>query len=106
MFMTRSRTAQGTSVPRSAALCSRSTNYFQYFDWQWARSVNGTNHSWFGGLRPLFTLLFTGARPVRRLDALEARPHELRLRGAAVRHAAPFGLVFYLNFKYGYSSPA
>src|SRR5690606_29789456 len=34
-------------------------NYLQYFDWQWARSVAG-NASFFGGSRPLYTLLFAG----------------------------------------------
>ena len=47
-------------MPRDAGLlASQVLNYFQYFDWQWARSIAG-NISVFGGIRPLITLLFVG----------------------------------------------
>ena len=44
---------------RQAALWSQLVNYLQYFDWQWARSLAGTN-TVFANLRLPFTMLFTG----------------------------------------------
>src|SRR5690606_9772807 len=76
-------------------------NYLQYFDWQWARSVAGPDPL-FGGLRPLFTLLF-GA-----LGAYGAWAHYRKDRTSWAFVGILFltlsvGLTFYLNFKYGYS---
>src|SRR5690606_9116431 len=52
--------ARGYDVGRDAGLiAAQYANYAQYFDWQWARSVNGLQ-SFFGPARFLFTLLFTG----------------------------------------------
>ena len=78
-------------------------NYLQYFDWQWARSVKG-NQSWFGGLRPLLTILFVG------LGILGAATHYKRDRVSwayvfTLFLTLSFGLVFYLNFKYGFTYP-
>jgi hypothetical protein len=89
-------------LPRSPELfAAQIGNYLQYFDWQWARSLAG-NDSTFGGLRPLFTLLFTG------LGAVGAYWHYRRDRISFAYIAILFatlsiGLVLYLNFKYGYS---
>ena len=44
---------------RLAPLHLQFANYLQYFDWQWARGVNGTN-TVFANLRLPFTMLFTG----------------------------------------------
>ncbi|MBI4539496.1 MAG: DUF2723 domain-containing protein [Gemmatimonadetes bacterium] len=74
--------------------------YFQYFDWQWARgAVPAPNY---GNVRLLYTALFFalglfGFWVVARAD-----------RGALAYLAVlmltlTLGLVFYLNFKYGYS---
>lgn len=76
-------------------------NYLQYFDWQWARSVAG-NASFFGGARPLFTLLFAG------LGIFGAWTHYRKDRTSWAYVAVLFltlslGLTFYLNFKYGYT---
>ena len=89
-------------MPRGIALLAHQIgNYLQYFDWQWARSVVG-NDPTFGGLRPLFTLLFMG------LGIHGAVTHYRRDRTSWAYVAGLFavlsgGLVFYLNFKYGYS---
>jgi hypothetical protein len=91
-------------VPRDAGLLvSQYVNYLQWFDWQWARSVAGI-HSWFGGARPAFTLLFVA------LGLFGAWTHWLRDRTswwyvATLFVVLAFGLVFYLNFRYGYSDP-
>ena len=78
-------------------------NYLQYFDWQWARSVRG-NQSWLGGLRPLFTLLFIA------LGVFGAAAHYRRDRVSWAYVLTLFatlsaGLVFYLNFRYGFTYP-
>jgi len=96
--------SQGYDVPRSSKLiASQVANYAQYFDWQWARSVAGLV-SFFGGFRPIFTLLFTA------LGLFGAYTHYKRDRTSWVYFALlfvtlSFGLTFYLNFKYGYSFP-
>lgn len=89
--------------PRQAPLHSQVTNYLQYFDWQWARSIEGTE-SLFPPLRVLFTMLFTG------LGVWGAMEHHRRDRSSFWYVAVLFGtlsvgLVYYLNFKYGYSVP-
>src|SRR5690606_23596105 len=78
-------------------------NYFQYFDWQWGRSVAGTV-SWFGGARPLVTLLFIA------LGIFGAAAHYRRDRVSWAYFFVLFatlsvGLVAYLNFRYGYTYP-
>jgi hypothetical protein len=91
-------------MPRSPALLGAQVmNYLQYFDWQWARSFSG-NRGWFGGARPLVTLLFLS------LGIYGALHHYRSDRASFVFVAVlmttlSFGLVFYLNFKYGYTSP-
>jgi hypothetical protein len=95
---------RGEDLPRSPTqLVAQFGNYFQYFDWQWARSVSG-NRSWFGGARPLFTLLFVF------LGVFGAIRHFKRDRKsfwyfATLLATLSFGLTFYLNFRYGYSIP-
>ena len=92
------------SLPRDGRLLmSQIANYFQYFDWQWARRIAG-NTSFFGGARPLFTILFIV------LGAIGAVSHFRRDRKSWAYVALLFltlslGLMFYLNFKYGYSIP-
>jgi hypothetical protein len=91
-------------IPRLAPLTSQVTNYLQYFDWQWARSLDGTNVV-FATLRIPFTMLFTG------LGVWGAIEHFRRDRASfwfvltlfATLSAA---LVYYLNFKYGFSLEA
>jgi transmembrane protein TMEM260 (protein O-mannosyltransferase) len=91
-------------IPRSIGLLSAQiTNYLQYFDWQWARSISG-NNGFFGGIRPLFTLLFVA------LGTYGSLQHYRRDKKSWAYVAILFltlsvGLTFYLNFKYGYTFP-
>ena len=88
--------------PRAGALVrAQLLNYAQYFDWQWARSLAGSDPV-LGGARPLLTLLFlllgaVGARAVWRRD----RPAGAYVVALLVTFS--IGLVAYLNFEYGYS---
>jgi hypothetical protein len=92
------------NLPRDAHLFTRQMlNYAQYFDWQWARSLAG-NLSWFGGMRPMLTLLFG------MIGLFGAWAHWERDRVSFAYVAALFGtlsigLTFYLNFRYGYTLP-
>jgi hypothetical protein len=88
--------------PRTATLMAAQIgNYFQYFDWQWARSLAGSNPL-FGGARPIFMLLalllgiYGGLSNWRRDRQSAAFIGILFL-------TLSLGLTFYLNFKYGYS---
>jgi hypothetical protein len=91
-------------VPRDAKLFfAQIVNYFQYFDWQWARSVNGLE-GFFGPIRTVITMLFVG------LGLYGAVEHFKRDRKSFAYVAVlfltlSFGLMFYLNFKYGYQYP-
>lgn len=90
-------------LPRSAPLVSQVANYLQYFDWQWARSLDG-NNVLFSNWRLPFTMLFTG------LGVWGAIEHARRDRTSFIFLATLFvtlsaGLVYYLNFRYGYSLP-
>ena len=91
-------------VPRSPQLfIAQIGNYLEYFDWQWARSVSG-NRNFFGGLRPLFTLLF-GI-----IGVFGAMQHFKRDRKSfwyffTLVLTLSLGLTFYLNFRYGYTYP-
>jgi len=91
-------------LPRQAELGSQLTNYLQYFDWQWARALDGTN-TVFARLRIPFTMLFTG------LGVWGAVEHARRDRASfayvlTLFATLSFALVWYLNFKYGYSLQA
>jgi len=89
-------------TPRDISLfIAQVGNYLYYFDWQWARSVDG-NDATFGGGRPIFTFLFAA------LGLFGAWAHYRRDRKSWAYVAVLFttlslGLVFYLNFRYGYS---
>jgi hypothetical protein len=85
---------------RQAPLAAQLANYFQYFDWQWARSVGG-DKGYFGGSRIFVTLIFLV------LGAYGAMEHWRRDRKsfaflATLFFTLAFGLVYYMNFKYGY----
>ncbi|HEY0304835.1 MAG TPA: DUF2723 domain-containing protein, partial [Longimicrobiales bacterium] len=95
---------RGEDLPRSPSqLAAQIANYFQYFDWQWGRSISG-NRAWFGGARPLVTVLFIF------LGIFGAIQHFKRDRKSfwyffTLVATLSFGLTFYLNFRYGYSIP-
>ena len=91
-------------LPRQATLGSQLINYLQYFDWQWARSLGGES-TVFPGARLPFTMLFTG------LGVWGAIEHWRRDRKSFAYFATLFAtlslaLVYYLNFRYGYSLQA
>lgn len=91
-------------IPRQAPLWDQLVNYLQYFDWQWARSLDGAQ-SVFARARIPFTMLFTG------LGVWGAYEHLRRDRISFYYLGTLFvtlsvGLVYYLNFKYGYSLEA
>ena len=87
--------------PRMASLGSQYANFLQYFDWQWARGVAGPE-TVFPLARLPFTFLFAG------LGVFGASQHLRRDSATGLYTLVLFatlslGLVFYMNFKYGYS---
>jgi hypothetical protein len=91
-------------MPRLAPLTSQITNYLQYFDWQWARTLGGDN-TVFANIRIPFTMLFTG------FGVWGAIEHARRDRKSFAYVMTLFltlslALMYYLNFRYGYSLPA
>jgi hypothetical protein len=85
---------------RQAPIGFQLLNYFQYFDWQWARGMDPSEVP--GGSRLPITILFLalgfgGLWVLFRWD----REAFFLLGGLAL--TVTLGLVFYLNFKYGYS---
>ena len=88
---------------RQAPLASQAGNWLQYFDWQWARSLSPAD-STFARSRMPITILFIG------LGVFGILEHYRRDRASWVYFISLFavlsaGLVYYLNFKYGYSMP-
>jgi hypothetical protein len=104
MFLDPIAYAQGIQAPRSPGLFfAQIANYFQYFDWQWARSLMG-NISWGSLPRGLVTIGFL------MIGGYGALTNWHRDRKSAAYIAILFltlsiGLTFYLNFKYGYTTP-
>lgn len=90
-------------IPRQAPLVSQAGNWLQYFDWQWGRSLSATDEV-FGRARIPLTALFIG------LGIFGLMEHYRRDRVSWIYLISLFGvlsggLVYYLNFKYGYSMP-
>ena len=95
----------GDGIMRTPGLfMSQLVNYLQYFDWQWARGLQGEEEL-FADLRIPFTMLFSG------LGVWGALEHHRRDKPSfyyvlALYATLSVALVLYLNFKYGYSMPA
>lgn len=85
---------------RMAPLSSQFLNYFQYFDWQWARGLDESSQPVSGRL-PV-TLIFI-ALGLLGLGAVLMAERALSAYVIALAVTLTFGLVYYLNFKYGYS---
>ena len=88
-------------IPRQVPLWSQYANYLQYFDWQWARGADG-GQTVFALMRLPFTILFAS------LGVYGATQHLRRDTATGLYFLVLFatlsvGLVFYLNFKYGFS---
>ena len=85
---------------RKAPIGDQLENYYQYFDWQWARSVKSSVLP--GGASTPFTVLFLGLG----LLGLVGSWRSDRAIGAGVLVLAgslTLGLVVYLNFRFGFS---
>lgn len=85
---------------RMAPFGPQMANFFQYFDWQWSRSLGG-RQGYFSAWRMPFTLIFF------LLGAWGAVQHFAKDRKSFWYIAVLFGtlsvgLVIYMNFKYGY----
>jgi hypothetical protein len=85
---------------RQAPFVSQMLNYFQYFDWQWGRSVAGTV-GYFGFPRYFVTLVFAA------LGGFGMLEHWRRDRKSFVYLGVLFatlsvGLTIYMNFRYGF----
>jgi hypothetical protein len=99
--LARDQYAKPPVTDRLAPFTDQMANYFQYFDWQWARSLSGAV-GYFGPGRIPFTLLFLA------LGIYGAYRHYKRDWTSFVYIGTLFatlsvGLVFYLNFKYGFN---
>ena len=88
--------------PRSAGLVAHQVlNYFQYFDWQWARGLSSSELPGSNARLP-FTFVFLGLGIWGLAVAFRARPGLLTYLGVLAL-TLTIGLVAYLNFRYGYS---
>lgn len=89
-------------LERQADFLSQLQNYWQYFSWQFAGDcTRGFNQScaWFARVATtLFLVLGLGG-----LVALWRRDKEAAAGATVMMATFTIGLVFYLNFKYGYS---
>lgn len=88
-------------LPRLAPIWSQYANYLQYFDWQWARTVGG-GHTVFPFVRLPFTALFASLGMYGAIQNLR-RDSVTGLYFLVLFLTLSAGLVFYLNFKYGFS---
>lgn len=93
----------GLTGPRQAPVGAQFLNYAQYFDWQWARSIQGDDRL-LPPMRVLVTLLFLG---LGLWGALEHRRRDAPTFAlvAVLFATLSAGLVWYLNFEWGFSIP-
>jgi len=89
---------------RLAPLGAQLQNWFQYFDWQWARRLDGDNVL-FAKARTPFTALFVVLGLLGMAEMIRRDPKS-GIYMASLFGVLSFGLVYYMNFKYGYSIPA
>ena len=98
--LSRAQYAKPPIAERQAPLGDQFLNYFQYFDWQWARGASLDTHpmNWRLPVTVLFMALgLMGLLVVWRAD----RYIFVYLVGLVA--TLTIGLVMYLNFKYGFS---
>ena len=90
-------------IPRASPLWSQFANYLQYFDWQWARGAAGTGaETVFPLARLPFTFVFASLGLYGAVQHLR-RDSATGLYVLALFATLSIGLVFYLNFPYGFS---
>ncbi|MCY4398049.1 MAG: DUF2723 domain-containing protein [Gemmatimonadetes bacterium] len=85
---------------RMAPFTHQLHNFFQYFDWQWARGMDPDEPV--SRKRLPFTLLFL-ALGVAGLVSVWRGDRDAGVYLAVLAATLSLGLVFYLNFRYGYS---
>jgi hypothetical protein len=80
---------------RQAPPSAQMANYWQYFDWQWARTLNPA-------VRSVFTLLFVAFGIIGLVRHVRGDPDSF-VYFLTLLLTATLVLIYYLNFKYGYS---
>ena len=98
--LSREQYAKPPVTERMAPFSHQLLNWFQYFDWQWARRADPSELP--GNARLPFTLLFGMLGLVGLLAVFEADRRIFAYLGT-LAFVLTVGLVFYLNFKFGYS---
>jgi len=98
--LAREQYAKPPIFQRQAPFWAQMANYFQYFDWQWARSVSGAT-GYFGPGRIFITLLFTAFGGYGALEHFR-RDKKSFAYVAVLFGTLSVGLTIYMNFKYGY----
>ncbi len=96
----REQYAKPPVTTRQAPFGHQLYNFFQYFDWQWARGASPEPVP--GNTRLVFTVLFLALGLAGLWAAWKADP-VLFAYLATLVGVLTVGLVFYLNFKYGYA---
>jgi hypothetical protein len=100
LVLTRFQYQKPPLTNRQAPFGHQLLNYYQYFDWQWARGMDPSELPW-GGRTPL-TLLFLFLGLWGLWVAWQGDREAFYLL-VPLTLTITIGLVFYLNFKYGYS---
>ncbi len=85
----------GVRLPRQAPFGAQMANFWQYFDWQWARSLGP-------GPRAAASMLFLFLALVG-LWTHQRGDRKTFVYTGTLLFTLTFLLIFYLNFKYGYS---
>ena len=98
--LARTQYAKPPVTERMSPLKAQLQNYWQYFDWQWARGVDPSELP--SAARLPLTLLFLGLG-LAGLWATWLADRRLFAFLGVFALTLTFGLVYYLNFKYGYS---
>jgi hypothetical protein len=85
---------------RLAPFGDQMANFFQYFDWQWSRSVQGRTGYFAPGRLP-FTLIFLAVGLFGAVEHWRRDRKSFAYMGVLV-FTLSVGLVYYMNFKFGY----
>ena len=98
--LTRKQYQKPSVDQRMAPLSDQWENYFQYFDWQWGRGADPSELP--GTARLPLTLLFTSLGLLG-LWAVFRADRGVFLYAVVLVATLSIGLVYYLNFKFGFS---